>query len=331
MAYIGTSPANGVRRKHTYTATAGQTSFSGADDNNVTLTYVDTEYLDVYQNGVKLVAVSDYASTTGTSVVLVQGASVDDTVEIIVFDVFSVADTVSAGSGGSFGGNIGMGGTLSVTGDTTVGGTIQVGVDGTTAGVIRFMDSGSVTEEATISSDANGGLIFGGNSGPGELIFKTNSGTEHMKINAIGAITKPLQPAFLVSNVGLSTQANVSANADTVINFGTEVFDQNADFASNVFTAPVSGRYQLNSVLYTENLDTAANYYIMTILTSNRSLYNVLDPGVLASDPAYWTFTSSVLADMDAGDTAKVRISQVAGTAQTDINTHSYFSGYLVA
>ena len=38
MAYIGTSPANGVRRKHTYTATAGQTSFSGADDNNVTLT-----------------------------------------------------------------------------------------------------------------------------------------------------------------------------------------------------------------------------------------------------------------------------------------------------
>ena len=127
MAYIGTSPANGVRRKHTYTATAGQTSFSGADDNNVTLTYVDTEYLDVYQNGVKLVAVSDYASTTGTSVVLVQGASVDDTVEIIVFDVFSVADTVSAGSGGSFGGNIGIGGTLAVTGETTLATHLNMG------------------------------------------------------------------------------------------------------------------------------------------------------------------------------------------------------------
>ena len=120
MAYIGVSPSNGVRRKHTYTATSGQTSFSGNDDNGVSLVYVDTEYLDVYQNGVKLVAVSDYASTTGTSVVLVQGASVDDTVEIIVFDVFSVADTVSAGSGGSFGGNIGIGGTLGVTGAVTL-------------------------------------------------------------------------------------------------------------------------------------------------------------------------------------------------------------------
>ena len=110
MAYIGTSPSNGVRRKHTYTATAGQTSFSGNDDNGVSLVYVDTEYLDVYQNGVKLVAVSDYASTTGTSVVLTQGASVSDIIEIIVFDIFSVADTVSAKDGGNFGGDISSGG-----------------------------------------------------------------------------------------------------------------------------------------------------------------------------------------------------------------------------
>jgi hypothetical protein len=105
MSYIGTSPSNGVRRKHTYTATAGQQTFTN-DDNGVSLVYVDTEYLDVYQNGVKLVAVSDYASTTGTSVVLTQGASVSDTIEIIVFDIFSVADTVSAKDGGNFGGDI---------------------------------------------------------------------------------------------------------------------------------------------------------------------------------------------------------------------------------
>jgi len=110
MAYIGTSPSNGVRRKHTYTATANQTSFTGNDDNGVSLVYVDTEYLDVYQNGVKLVAVSDYASTTGTSVVLTQGASVSDIIEIIVFDIFSVADTVSAKDGGNFGGDISSGG-----------------------------------------------------------------------------------------------------------------------------------------------------------------------------------------------------------------------------
>ena len=39
---------------------------------------------------------------------------------------------------------------------------------------------------------------------------------------------------------------------------------------------------------------------------------------------------ASVLADMDAGDTAIVRMQQGGGTASTDINTNTYFSGYLV-
>ena len=45
---------------------------------------------------------ADYTSTSGTSVVLAQGASVSDLVVIVVYDVFSVADTVSKTSGGSF-------------------------------------------------------------------------------------------------------------------------------------------------------------------------------------------------------------------------------------
>tara|TARA_E500000305_G_C4015437_1_gene235283 strand:- start:678 stop:1541 length:864 start_codon:yes stop_codon:yes gene_type:complete len=106
MVYIGTSPSNGVRRKFTYDATSGQTSFSGNDENSVTLTYVDSFYLDVYQNGVKLKAGDDYTATTGTSVVLATGAATNDVIEIIAFDIFSVGDTVSAKDGGNFGGDI---------------------------------------------------------------------------------------------------------------------------------------------------------------------------------------------------------------------------------
>ena len=47
---------------------------------------------------------SDYTSTSGTSVVLDTGASADDVVVIIVYDVFSVADTVSKSD--TFDGNI---------------------------------------------------------------------------------------------------------------------------------------------------------------------------------------------------------------------------------
>ena len=110
MAYIGTSPSNGVRRRFVYEATASQTSFSGNDESGVTLTYVDSLYLDVYQNGVKLKAGDDYTATTGTTVVLAVGASADDVVEMVAFDVFSVNDSVSAKDGGNFGGDISSGG-----------------------------------------------------------------------------------------------------------------------------------------------------------------------------------------------------------------------------
>jgi len=109
MAYLGVSPFNGVRRKHTYTATSNQTSFSGAGTEGATLSYTDSNFVDVYQNGVKL-GEADYTSTSGTAIVLLQGASVSDLIEIIVFDVFSVSDTVSATQGGNFVNDITSGG-----------------------------------------------------------------------------------------------------------------------------------------------------------------------------------------------------------------------------
>ena len=93
MAYIGKSPSFGVRNRYLYQATAGQTSFTGSDADSKTLTYTDSLYVDVYQNGVLLKPVTDYASTSGTSVVLVTGASLNDVVEIVVYDAFSIANS----------------------------------------------------------------------------------------------------------------------------------------------------------------------------------------------------------------------------------------------
>lgn len=93
MAYIGKSPHRGVRNRFVYQATAGQTSFSGSDADSKTLTYTDSLYLDVYQNGVLLKPGTDYAATTGTSVVLVTGASLNDVVEMVAYDIFSVANS----------------------------------------------------------------------------------------------------------------------------------------------------------------------------------------------------------------------------------------------
>ena len=116
MPYIGVSPFNGVRKKHTYTATASQTSFSGAGAEGITLSYKDSTFVDVFQNGVKL-GEADYTSTSGTSIVLGTGASLNDIVEVVVYDVFSVADTVSKADGGTFDGAVTLAG--GVSGSTT--------------------------------------------------------------------------------------------------------------------------------------------------------------------------------------------------------------------
>ena len=95
MAYIGTSPTQAVRTRFLYTATASQTTFSGADTQNLTLRYSDANFVDVYQNGVLLKGGgADYTATTTTSVVLATGATADDVIEIIVYDVFAVANLI---------------------------------------------------------------------------------------------------------------------------------------------------------------------------------------------------------------------------------------------
>ena len=93
MPYIGKAPNQGVRTRFIYQATAGQTTFSGSDANSLTLSYPDGEYVDVYQNGILLKPATDYTSTSGTSVVLVTGASANDVVEIVVYDTFSIANS----------------------------------------------------------------------------------------------------------------------------------------------------------------------------------------------------------------------------------------------
>ena len=153
------------------------------------------------------------------------------------------------------------------------------------------------------------------------------TGLEVFNITTAGAVTKPKQPAFLVRPS--SAQNNLAEN--TVIAFGTEIFDQGADFSSNTFTAPVTGRYQIQAGVRIAPLDTAATWNRIELIMSNRS-YNsaIMDPGVLSSDPVYWHFNISVLADMDADDTAQLRWGQSGGTTQVDVDVDSHFSGYLV-
>ena len=148
-------------------------------------------------------------------------------------------------------------------------------------------------------------------------------------IDSSGAVTMPSQPAFLARPVGY--QNNIPNLTTTTVLFGAEVFDQNSDFSSNTFTAPVTGKYQLNFGLRLQQLHSTSSYYHIHLRTSNR-LYAVLfDPRVFDVNPDYWDAGLGALADMDVGDTAHITVFQAFGSAQVDIHPDSFFSGYLVA
>ncbi len=167
-------------------------------------------------------------------------------------------------------------------------------------------------------------------TGQGLGTLKTLAGSTTFNIDSDGHITKPLQPAFLAQPSG--AQSDLAVNTMVDIAFATERFDQNGDYSTPTFTAPVTGKYLLTAGVRFADLDTASTYFIMYMLTSNRSYQSIISLDRFSNDVAYLTRTLSVVADMDASDTAKVQVLfQVSGSAQTDVDTDSFFSGCLLA
>ena len=160
----------------------------------------------------------------------------------------------------------------------------------------------------------------------GSMSFQT-AGTNRMIIDGTGAVTKPAQPAFLA--FFNTVNSNISVDTHTHLYFDTEIFDQNGDYASNTFTAPVTGRYQFNFHIRVDNIDRDAHYYTFSLVASNRTMGQIFDPDFADQDIPYYTAQLAVLVDMDANDTAKVSYFQSAGGAVTDLD-NGYFSGYLV-
>ncbi len=112
--YIGNIPVpQALRNYDVFTATSGQTVFN--------VKSYDPSFIDVYQNGVKLIDGDDYTATDGNTVVLASGATLNDIVEVISFTTFYPADVVSASAGGTFADDVTVSGDFTITGSLSKG------------------------------------------------------------------------------------------------------------------------------------------------------------------------------------------------------------------
>ena len=209
---------------------------------------------------------------------------------------------------------------------------VKVSADGT---LVRLSRHGvcdwdvSIGNTSTLSGVGAGALEFLPQNGgtPNEFAIGKAGTTTAIFHATVDGITMPLQPAF--NAYPASVQSNIAINTAVTVVLGTEAFDVGANFASNTFTAPVTGKYQLNVLLQIDSLDLDASLYQLQIITSNKSYNLTLSPGSFDADVTYWGITNSVLADMDASDTAVVKIYQAGGAAQADISVDTNFSGFL--
>ena len=240
MAYLGRSTAGfGVRDRFVFTASGSETSLSGSDDNKRTLKYQDGTYIDVFMNGVLLLRGTDYNTTTANTIGGLASLAANDIVEIITYDVFSVANTVPK-TGGTYSGDVAFSSNISVTGTSTLTGTQTL--TGTTSATQIDIEGETLLEERAIMLEGTDSDLS--NEGSLLLLDASASGTDAgekllFEANTLDSLTKEDPDALVLEdndeNGFLFQDTNTNARVSTT----KIVLERGTNFEiPNTLTAP---------------------------------------------------------------------------------------------
>ena len=182
--YIGRAPGDSsvTIARQSYNVSGVTTDFTFASSYTPTL-------FDVYINGAKLVNISDYTATDGSTFSLVTAAEGGDVVEAVAYKAFNIANPISSAPG-----NFSVGGNLTVTGSATVGGVgiVTAGSDGSgLTGIVTSITAGSnisvsgATGNVTITGLANTSNVVADSVVSGSLVVTGISTLGVTKANSL--------------------------------------------------------------------------------------------------------------------------------------------------
>ena len=292
MPYIGTTPTKVVSRQsanvYRYTATAGQTAFTGADlDNNVLA--CNPADMIVHMNGLRLES-TDYTATS-TTVTLTTAATAGDEVTVTSFVTFEVADTYTKTAADSR--------YVNTTGDTMTGALVVSAAE--TNDIIKLERTGSYAGSGYIYANQN--QTFG---------VKTGAGQYQLMVDSAGRVTMPYQPAIRMLRV--SGGANIPQNASSTIPFDYTEYSSGITYnASNGrFTVPTTGVYFI-SVNGRFNNHTSMPLEIGIRINGATRSYKYIH----ATSTSYHGTDTNLIYYMGANDYFDAYIYQGSGSTQT--------------
>lgn len=177
----------------------------------------------------------------------------------------------------------------------------------------------------TSSSDITNNSIVIGDGGSREI---ENSSAF---ISDDGEMTNPSQPAFMAWMD--TTVALVTGDGSVyTVAFDTEAFDQNDDFLSTTFTAPVTGKYDFEFMTLLVSGTDITGSFSKIVSSNNTFKFNGFFQGADSSSVS----VGAILADMDVADTCTLTVQatdsggKVLSLAGDNNGIRSFFSGVLV-
>ena len=331
MPYIGNTAAD------RFVAAKAATQFSGDGSETVfTLEHAvgSDEDILVTVDGVIQEPSVAYAVSNGTTLTFTSAPSSNSGNNIFVYYLFRTVGTISHPSNNALTASTGT-----FSDDVTLATNKELRLVDTNESIKSdgsklIVKSGGTTFNLPTSDGSDGQALV--TDGSGTLSFasagvsgiSSSSSSNAIVIDSSGRVTLPLQPAFMATSGGPS---NFSRNTEVTVTFGSERFDIGTNFASNTFTAPITGKYLLQANVSFTDVQTGTNELQTKIVTSNHTYSDTFTPDHLLDASGSVNSTLSVVADMDASDTAVVKVIHSGGSdTTTDVNSVTTFSGCLI-
>jgi hypothetical protein len=337
MPYIGKSPQHGNYSKIDDISSGfdGSEATHAIASNSVAITPVRPEALIISMNGVIQEPVTDY-TVSGTNITFTTApVSTDSFFGVAMGEQLAIGTPSDATvTSAKLSGNLVTPGTLDVNGqelildadaDTSITADTDDQVDIKVGGTdVATLTNSSLVLKGTTPTLTIGDagaedtkIVFDGNAQDFHIglddssdsltigLGSTLGTTAHIISDASGRVTKPLQPLFLVRSAGATnvtgggTQYTVAAT--------NEIYDIGSNWSTNTFTAPV-----------TSSMDNASFGVVTSNYTSGYWHFfgNI---GAMRDNNNAFLINGSIVADMDASDTAVWKLQVNSGSDVADI------------